>query len=271
MVNTVSPTYADEIRVTGRGNGLDGHLRWKGDRFWGILNGADYDVWSPEHDRLLPARYSVDNLEGKFICKRVLQEKFGLWRDDNTALLGVVGRFSDQKGYYLLARIFEHLLHTMHVQVVILGTGEKDLEGFFNTMSHRYGDRVGVHIGFDEGLAHLIEAGSDFFIMPSRFEPCGLNQMYSQRYGTLPIVRATGGLNDTVDNYDQYWGSGTGFKFHDFSDEALYNTIAWAVSTYYDRRHHIWQMIGNAMSQRFTWDMSALTYEYAYLRALNMH
>jgi starch synthase len=271
MVNTVSPTYADEIRAPGRGNGLDDHLRWKGDRFWGILNGVDYDVWNPEHDRLLPATYNVFNLDGKKHCKWALQEHFGLRQDDNVALLGLVGRFTEQKGHYLFAQILEHLLWNVNVQVVVLGSGEKDLEGFFTTMAHRYGDRVGTHIGFSEPLAHLIEAGSDFFVMPSRFEPCGLNQIYSLRYGTLPIVRATGGLNDTVYNYDPGSGNGTGFKFYDFTPEALFNTIVWAVATYYDRKDHQYQLIGNAMGQRFTWDMSAMTYEYAYLRAMGLH
>jgi starch synthase len=187
------------------------------------------------------------------------------------AVLGTVGRFTSQKGYNLLAGILEPLLHHMHVQVVILGTGDRNLEGFFNHMAHKYGDRVGVNVGFSEGLAHLIQAGSDFFIMPSRFEPCGLSQIYALRYGTLPIVRATGGLNDTVENYNQYSGEGTGFKFYDFTEEALFWTVGWAINTYYDRRHHMEQLIRNAMSRRFTWDMSAQTYEYAYLRALHMH
>ena len=181
------------------------------------------------------------------------------------------GRFTAQKGYNLLAEVFEPILNSMHVQFAILGTGETDLEQFFQFMAHKYGDRVGVHIGFSEELAHLVEAGSDFFLMPSRFEPCGLNQMYSLRYGTLPIVRATGGLNDTVENYNHQNGDGTGFKFYDFTEEALYYTINWAASTYYDRRHHIEKMRYNGMQRRFTWDMSAAAYEYAYLRAMGLH
>lgn len=271
MVNTVSPTYADEARTPAHGNGLDDHLRWKGDRFWGILNGADYDIWSPEHDHHLPAHYTADHRDGKRICKHVLQQHFGLRRDENVALFGVVGRFTAQKGYNLLAEVFEPILNSMHVQFAILGTGETDLEQFFQFMAHKYGDRVGVHIGFSEELAHLVEAGSDFFLMPSRFEPCGLNQMYSLRYGTLPIVRATGGLNDTVENYNHQNGDGTGFKFYDFTEEALYYTINWAASTYYDRRHHIEKMRYNGMQRRFTWDMSAAAYEYAYLRAMGLH
>ncbi len=268
MVNTVSPTYGREICTPELGNGLDIALRAKGDRFWGILNGADYDVWSPEYDRYLPAHYSVDYMDGKRECKRRLQQIFNLREDPGVPIFGVVGRFSSQKGYHLLAQIFEEMINSMHMQFVILGTGDKGLENFYNHMSYKYGDRVGAYIGFSEELAHLIEAGSDFFIMPSIFEPCGLNQIYSLRYGTLPIVRATGGLNDTVQNYDEYTGEGTGFKFWDVTPYALYYTIGWAVSTYYDRPYHMEQLIRNAMNQRFSWDMSAAEYEYAYLRAL---
>jgi len=270
VVNTVSPTYAEEITTPGMGNGLDGHLRSKRDRFGGILNGVDYDIWSPEHDRYIPANYSIYDRGGKWVCKRALQEHFGLKRDDNMALFGIVGRFVGQKGYQLLAEIFEPLLNNMYIQFAILGTGDKRLEQFYNFMAHKYPHRVGLHIGFSEQLAHLIEAGSDFFLMPSQYEPCGLNQIYSLRYGTLPIVRATGGLNDTVENYNEYTGEGTGFKFRDFTETALYYTIGWAVSTYYDRKHHMENLIKNAMSRRFSWDMSAETYERAYLKAMGL-
>jgi len=270
MVTTVSPTYAEDVSTPHLGNGLDANLRAKGDRFGGILNGVDYDVWSPETDRYLPENYSVYHREGKRICKRYLQNIFGLNPDNNVALLGVVGRFTEQKGYNLLAEVLEPVINNMHVQFVILGTGDRNLENFYNAMAHRYPDRVGAHIGFSEELAHQIEAGCDFFLMPSRFEPCGLNQIYSLRYGTLPVVRATGGLNDTVENYNEYTGDGTGFKFRDFSPESLYYTIGWAVSTYYDRRDHMEFLIRNAMSQRFSWDMSAARYEYAYFRALGL-
>ncbi|HPZ06872.1 MAG TPA: glycogen synthase GlgA [Candidatus Eremiobacteraeota bacterium] len=268
MVNTVSPTYAREITTPAMGNGLDRNLRAKEDRFRGILNGVDYEVWSPEYDKYLPAHYSIDHPEGKKICKRALQKVFNLNPDTHVALLGVVGRFVEQKGYHLLAEILEELMNTMYIQFVILGTGDKHLENFYRSMAYKYGDRMGAYIGFSEELAHLIEAGSDFFIMPSMYEPCGLNQIYSLRYGTLPIVRATGGLNDSVENYNEYTGEGTGFKFWDFTTYALYYTIGWAVSTYYDRPYHMKNLIRNAMSRRFSWDMSAQEYEYAYLKAL---
>jgi len=229
---------------------------------------VDYEVWSPEYDKYLPAHYSIDHPEGKKICKRALQKVFNLNPDTHVALLGVVGRFVEQKGYHLLAEILEELMNTMYIQFVILGTGDKHLENFYRSMAYKYGDRMGAYIGFSEELAHLIEAGSDFFIMPSMYEPCGLNQIYSLRYGTLPIVRATGGLNDSVENYNEYTGEGTGFKFWDFTTYALYYTIGWAVSTYYDRPYHMKNLIRNAMSRRFSWDMSAQEYEYAYLKAL---
>lgn len=271
MINTVSPSYAEEVLRPEYGDGLDRNLRAKGDRFGGILNGVDYDVWSPEKDPYIPANYSLEYRVGKKICKQVLQQRFGLYEDENIALLGVVGRFTEQKGYNLLAKVIEPLLHNSHIQFVILGTGDGNLERFYSSLASQYPGFVGSYTGFSEDLAHLIEAGSDFFVMPSRFEPCGLNQIYSLRYGTLPIVRAVGGLNDTVENYNQATGDGTGFKFWDFNDEALYGTMHWAISTYYDRRHHMEKMIRNAMSRRFTWDMSASRYEYAYYRALGLY
>ncbi|MBI3926808.1 MAG: glycogen synthase GlgA [Armatimonadetes bacterium] len=268
LVNTVSPTYAREISSPGGGHGLAPRLADKGDRFVGILNGVDYNVWSPGRDRYLPARYSTADLRGKAICKRALQERMGLRQDADVALLGVVSRLVDQKGLNLLAEILRGLMQTMHLQLVLLGTGDKALEHHFGAMAAHHRERIGVYFGFNEELAHLIEAGSDFFVMPSLFEPCGLNQLYSLRYGTLPIVRATGGLNDTVDNYDETTGSGTGFKFQDFTGSALYDTIGWAISTYYDRRHHVDQMIRAAMGRHFSWKDSALEYDRAYRRAM---
>lgn len=263
VVNTVSPTYAEETRQN-MGEGLEPYLWAKGDRYFGILNGVDYDVWSPDKDDLIPAKFTAKNLAGKAKCKRALQEQFGLEVDPKVAVLGVVGRLVSQKGLNLLAEIVSGLMTTMEVQLVLLGSGDKDLEAHFHWATAAFPGRVGTYFGFSEELAHLIEAGSDFFLMPSIFEPCGLNQLYSLRYGTLPIVRATGGLNDTVENYDETNGGGTGFKFHTPTGHALYNTIGWAVSTFYDRPDHIAQMRGRAMAQHFSWDDSAAAYEGAY-------
>ena len=262
-VNTVSPTYARET-CADQGHGLEPFLTAKGEQYFGILNGVDYSVWNPETDPYLPYNYSPEYPAGKVLCKQAVQRTFGLERDDNVALLGTVGRLAQQKGLNLLADALEGLLRTMHVQVVLLGSGDKQLEHRFRELSARFPGRFGSYIGFSEQLAHLIEAGSDFFLMPSLFEPCGLNQLYSLRYGTLPIVRSVGGLNDTVENYQEESGLGTGFKFYDFTPDALYGTIGWAVSTYYDRPDHMRKMREQAMSRRFTWEMSALHYHKAY-------
>ena len=183
-------------------------------------------------------------------------------------LIGVVGRFVAQKGFDLLARSIEDIVSGMRVQFAILGGGDKGLEWTLGPLPARYPGRIGSFIGYNEELAHWIEAGADFLLMPSRYEPCGLNQLYSMKYGTLPIVRATGGLNDTVQQYDEATGEGTGFKFFEPSPPAVYYTVGWAVSTYYDRPHHMRQMIAAAMSRDFSWDRSADTWEQAYTQAL---
>lgn len=268
-VNTVSPTYARET-CADQGHGLEPFLTAKGEQYFGILNGVDYSVWNPESDPYLPYNYSPEYPAGKVLCKQAVQRTFGLERDDNVALLGTVGRLAQQKGLNLLADTLEGILGTMHVQVVLLGSGDKHLEHRFRELSARFPGRFGAYIGFSEQLAHLIEAGSDFFLMPSLFEPCGLNQLYSLRYGTLPIVRSVGGLNDTVENYQEESGLGTGFKFYDFTPDALYGTIGWAVSTYYDRPEHLQKMREQAMSRRFTWEMSALHYHKAYQVAFSV-
>jgi starch synthase len=271
LVTTVSPTYAEETRGEIGGNGLGPCLSARGNRYWGILNGADYDHWNPAVDPLIPARYEPADMSGKAACKAALQHRLMLEEAPDVPLIGVVGRFVDQKGFDLLARSIEGILETMRVQFAILGAGEKDLEWTFGPLPGRYPGRVGSFIGYHEELAHWIEAGSDFFLMPSRFEPCGLNQLYSLKYGTLPIVRSTGGLNDTVDQYDETSGQGTGFKFQDPAPSAVYDTVGWAVSTYYDRPAHMAQMIRTAMERDFSWDRSAAAYEQAYGQAIADH
>jgi starch synthase len=207
-------------------------------------------------------------MRGKSSCKLYLQKSFFLDQNKKIPLIGAIGRFVEQKGFHLIAQCIENVLNTMKVQFVILGTGEKHLESFFGTLPARYSGVAGSFIGFDNQRAHLIEAGCDFFLMPSLFEPCGLNQMYSQRYGTLPIVRATGGLDETVLNYDEKDGEGTGFKFWDANSDALYNTIGWAVNTYYERPKHFKKLIKNAMTQDFSWEKSSKHYENAYRHAI---
>ena len=200
MVNTVSPNYARETRTPALGYGLAPYLNNKGEDYIGILNGCDYTQWNPETDKVIPAQYSAHDLSGKAICKQELQKRFLLNVNPNVPIVGVVSRLVDQKGLDLLAGCIERIVSNMQVQFVILGSGDKELERFYGGLPARYPGRIGSYIGYSDEIAHWIEAGADFFIMPSIFEPCGLNQMYSLRYGTLPIVRATGGLDDTVSN-----------------------------------------------------------------------
>jgi len=268
MVNTVSPTYSYEVRQLNHEAGLSHFLYRKGGNFVGVLNGVDYAAWSPERDPFIPANYSRHKRAGKMVCKRFLQRTFRLEEDDNIALIGTIGRFVWQKGFQLVARIIAAVLLNMRVQFIILGTGDRELEDFFRELPLRFPGQAASYIGFSNEVAHLIEAGSDFFLMPSLFEPCGLNQIYSLRYGTLPIVHATGGLEDTVWNYNEANGTGTGFKFYDANPEALYNTIGWAISTYYDRKEHLFSLIQNAMLMDFSWQKSATEYEKLYWQAI---
>ena len=267
-ITAVSPTFAKEIRQPSGGFGLAPFFGRRGDDLEGILNGIDYSIWDPGADPKIPAHYSATDLQGKKRCKRRLQKMFNLVVDDKVPVIGAIGRFVDQKGFGLITRVIERVVDEMSAQFVILGEGARDLEDFFYALPGRFKGRAGSYIGFDDNRAHLINAGSDFFLMPSQWEPCGLNQMYAQRYGTLPVVRAVGGLDDTVINYDESTGNGTGFKFHDFTPDALYHTIGWAVSTWYDRPLHIKEMIAAAMRQDFSWDTSAAHYEKAYAKAI---
>jgi len=234
----------------------------------GILNGADYSHWNPGTDELIPAHYSAQDLAGKQQCKHELQRRFLLDVDPHIPVIGIVSRLVGQKGLGLLAQVIERIVSNMLVQFVILGAGDKGLEYYFGQLPGRYPGKIGSYIGYNEQLSHWIEAGSDFFLMPSLYEPCGLNQIYSLKYGTLPIVRATGGLDDTVQQYDEKNGTGTGFKFWEPSAQALYFTVGWAVSTYFDRQEHIQQMIRVAMAQDFSWEHSARQYEALYERAM---
>lgn len=267
-VNTVSPTYAREV-VSGMGYGMDGQLLAKGERFFGILNGADYSIWNPETDSKIPANYSSDDMRGKWICKGRLQEAMGLENDYTAPVFGVVGRFTSQKGYNLVAEAAERIISSTSAQIAIVGNGDNDLEGHFSWLAAKYPGRLGCYIGFNDKLAHLVEAGSDFFLMPSLFEPCGLNQIYSLKYGTLPIVRNTGGLSDTVDNFDERTMSGNGFKFDDFTPDALAGTMFWALRIYRQRPDAMEVLRRNAMKSDFSWDRSAAAYEAMYIKALN--
>lgn len=268
MVNTVSPGYARETLTPEGGCGLAPYLNDIRDRYTGILNGADYHEWDPETDKLIPSRFSAGDLSGKRECKRALQKRMDLVQDPDIPVIGVISRFVSQKGLELLAKRIEKIVYDMKVQFAILGAGDKGLEWFFGGLPARHGGRIGAFIGYNNELSHLITAGSDFFLMPSLYEPCGLTQLHAMKYGTLPIVRATGGLDDTVVNYDEKTGEGTGFKFWEPSDHAVYYAAGWAVSTYYDRKPHMQKLVQNAMAQDYSWEKSAKEYEKLYDKAI---
>jgi starch synthase len=267
LINTVSPSYAREIRQPQFACSIEGVVRDRAADLFGILNGADYDEWDPETDPMIAARYSESDLSGKALCKADLQRTLGLPDKPAAPLFGLVSRLVKQKGIDLLAEALPHILD-LDVQFALLGSGEPWSHVFFEELARAHPDRFACRIGFDETLAHKIIAGSDFFLMPSRFEPCGLTQMYAMRYGTLPVVRATGGLNDTVENFDEDKESGTGFKFHDLTGEALYNTLAWTLRIYREKPGTMNTLIARVMQQRFTWETAARKYEELYTEAL---
>ncbi len=267
-ITTVSPSYAEEILAPYGGAGLTPYLERRSGDITGILNGADYESWDPARDEFIPRKYSVEDMSGKSFCKRVLQERFKLAVDTDIPVIGMVTRLAHQKGLDLLTPVIKDIVRDMKVQFVILGTGEKRMENFLKKLPSEFPGSIGVWIGFDEQRAHLIEAGSDLFLMPSLYEPCGLNQIYSMKYGTLPVVREVGGLKDTVEQYDERQGSGTGFRFNDADPWAVYYTVGWAVSTYYDRRHHFDAMKRRAMKKEFSWEDAAAEYERVYEKAV---
>ena len=271
MITTVSPTYAREIREPNGGMGMALYLNDRVDRVVGILNGVDTELWDPRTDKYLPARYSADDLAGKAACKRALQERLGLEVNPKIPIFGMISRFAPQKGFDLIRGALPQAMRDMVMQVVALGAGDPVTENFFRWLQGAFPGRAHATIGFSPELAHLIEAGSDFFLMPSYYEPCGLNQMYSSLYGALPIVRATGGLDDTVENYSEAAGTGTGFKFWDPTDRALFFTIGWAVSTWFDRPHHYAALQQAGMRRDFSWTSSARQYEDVYERAIACH
>ena len=273
MVTTVSPTYAAEMQSVEGGFGLDGLLRVRSDCVKGVLNGCDLETWNPKKDKLLPANFDSKNLAGKAKCKAELQKKMGLPVNPDVPVIGIVTRLADQKG---IAEMFGpgygsiySICANMDVQFAILGSGEKWCEDEINSLQARL-PNLRAYIGYDESLSHLIEAGSDFFLMPSRYEPCGLNQMYSMLYGTLPIVRRTGGLADTVEQYNEFTvdGDGTGFLFDSLTPDAIYNTVGWAVYAYYNKKDHIKQMQVKGMNKNFSWDLSVQNYIDVYSEAL---
>ena len=268
VVTTVSPAYARETQWREFGQGFEGVLTARRDHYVGILNGIDTRVWNPETDPLLPASYSSNDLSGKAECKRALLSRFGLpFGDDAMArpAIGMVSRLVDQKGLALIEQAAETLA-TLDATWVFVGTGEARYEKFLKALAARHGSRVGAFIGFDESLAHLVEAGADMFLMPSMFEPCGLNQMYSLRYGTVPIVRAVGGLDDTVQPYTSRARHATGFKFREATADALVRTVRQALRVYQDRVAWL-RLMRQGMAEDHSWDTSAREYVKVYRRA----
>ncbi|MCP4757493.1 MAG: glycogen synthase [Proteobacteria bacterium] len=266
QITTVSPTYAREILSEPGGNGLSRFLiRRKGD-VTGILNGIDRQEWNAKIDPYIPANYDVDDMAGKAVCKEALQKRFRLEVDRNIPVFGFVGRMTSQKGLDLLKDCIPKIL-SWKMQLVLLGDGDPYYTDFFGSLPKKYRFQAGTTIGFQPPLAHQIEAGADFFIMPSLYEPCGLNQMYSMVYGTLPVVRATGGLNDTVENFEAGRNSGTGFVFYDISSEALKNTLGWALDVWYNNRKAYDTMQERAMGKDFSWDKAIVEYENVYWKA----
>ncbi len=268
MVTTVSPRYAYEIRTEDGGAGLHQVMDHRGADLVGILNGIDEDVWDPRTDRYLPAHFSAEDLSGKAVCKQWLQQEMGLDVRPEVPLFGVVSRLSHQKGLDVIIDVIDRLL-AMDAQIVMLGSGDPILEATLRSRSAWADGRFAAVVGYNEALAHQIEAGSDFFLMPSRFEPCGLNQLYSQRYGTLPIVRAVGGLDDTVQQYDAATGQGTGFKLWDLSADALVHTVAWALSVMREQPQRFAEMQRRAMLKPCGWDVAAKSYVDVYRWSLD--
>ena len=266
-LTTVSPTYALEIQTEAQGYGLDPVLRSRARDLTGILNGVDYDEWDPSNDRLIPARYSARSLHRKKKNKEALLERIGLPYSETVPLFGMVTRLSYQKGIELLFDSLPAVLARQSMQLVVLGTGEPQYESFFEGLQARFGGKVRFVRGFDEELAHWIEAGADLFLMPSRYEPCGLNQMYSLRYGTVPVVRKTGGLADSVRLFDPETGEGTGIVFEHFNAEAALWALEAGIGLFRDRE--LWrQLVLNGMNEDFSWDQQAERYLAIYRELL---
>lgn len=270
VITTVSKTYAHEILTAEYGAGLDGILRQRQNDLYGILNGVDYSVWNPAVDKYLPFRYSHIDMAGKNKNKQFLLEHFNLPYNPDVPLIGIISRLVNQKGFDILAQAAESLLQ-FNAQWIILGNGEDHYEDFFVFLSQKYPQKVGAYIGFNNELSHLIEAGSDLFLMPSKYEPCGLNQIYSLKYGTVPIVRKTGGLADTVHDWDEYKSQGleigTGITFNDYSSPALYQSVQRALHIFWNKPVYL-KIQQNGMAKDFSWERSAKEYLQIYKQTI---
>ncbi len=267
VINTVSQKYSEEIQTPEFGYGLEGILRKKREDLYGILNGVDYQEWDPSQDPHLVARYDLKDLSGKQACKQDLLREFHLPPSlEKVPLLSMVSRLADQKGFDLLSAILDELF-SLEIGFVLLGTGEQKYHDLFQRVARQYPQKAGIRIAYDDRLAHKIEAGADLFLMPSKYEPCGLNQIYSLRYGTIPVVRATGGLDDTIIHYDPNTGTGNGFKFSRYDAKEFLNQIKTAIHFFHQPKH--WKrLLQNGMTADFSWQRSAEAYLRLYQRAM---
>jgi starch synthase len=262
-LTTVSETYAREIQTAELGMGLEGLLQARSGALRGIVNGVDYDVWDPRHDELIAARYSAKELQGKQDCKHALLERHKIPAKPEVPVFGIVSRLTAQKGFELVSDSMAVLLQREDVRLVVLGSGEEKYERLFRWLQETFPKKVAYTTGYDERQSHSIEAGADMFLMPSRYEPCGLNQMYSLRYGTVPIVRKTGGLADTVSEWNGRRGEGTGFLFEPFRSDALLDAMRRALAVWRDPKS--WRkLVQNGMAQDFSWEKQVQLYEALY-------
>lgn len=270
VINTVSETYAKELLLPHFGCGMEGYLAERKDDFFGILNGIDYNIWNPGTDQHIPYHFSKDDLSGKIKNKKFLLEHLHLPFDENTPLIGIVSRMVPQKGFDIIGDAINQLME-LPAQWVILGGGLQEYEKMIQQMGNTYPDKVSVYVGFNNELSHLIEAGTDIFLMPSHFEPCGLNQIYSLRYGTVPVVRKTGGLADTIQDWNETLAdgkeTGTGYSFNDYTGEALLQSLQHAINDF--KKKDVWKKIQiNGMSKDYSWKRSAEKYVELYKHAL---
>ncbi len=268
---TVSARYAVEIQTEGGGFGLDGLMRIVSHNLHGIVNGVDTELWNPSKDTYLPARFSSQDMSGKAVCKAVLQKRFDLPQNEDVPVVCLISRLADQKG---ISELFApnygalyRLCTELNAQFIVIGSGERWCQDELRSLSSRL-PNLACYIGYDEELSHLAEAGADYFLMPSKYEPCGLNQMYSMLYGTLPVVHATGGLMDTVFQYDEGAQTGTGFLFYDLTPDAIFNTVRWAL-TLFPQKKKLFAMRRRAMEQDFSWKKAAEAYCSVYEDALS--
>ena len=264
-VTTVSDTYAEEIKVPFYGERLDGLMNARSNSLSGIVNGIDYDEYNPETDPWLTANYNVDNFRKEKVKNKVaLQKELGLKEDSKVMMIGSVSRLTDQKGFDLIAHVMDELCQDP-IQIVVLGTGDERYENMFRHFAWKYPEKVSANIFYSDALSKKIYGSCDAFLMPSLFEPCGLSQLMSLRFGTLPIVRETGGLKDTVEAYDEYEKTGTGFSFTNYNAHEMMNTVRYAEEIYYDKKRDWNKMIERAMAADFSWENSAKQYEELYL------